>query len=151
MAEHDDSTYQRLIRFCTYQERCTSDVIAKCHRLDLDDDEIDEMLSRLKEEDYLNDLRFARSFVSGKFRIKRWGKVKIRSKLIEKKVNSDLIYEALNEIDEEQYLEVMGDLISMKKREKGPDIDRDKLFRFLAGRGFEFGLISEHLNEHLKS
>jgi regulatory protein len=131
----------KLESFCAYQERCTHEVKEKIRVFDLSDVEVVELIDFLRTNKYLDEERFARSYASGKFVIKGWGRIKIRSHLKAKFVSNDLIQLGLSEIDEDTYIERMKHLAQRKwselSTEKNPWIKKQKLFRFLAGKGYE--------------
>jgi len=139
-------------RFCAYQERCSHEIKQKMKELGADGKETEKIISSLQEDDFLNDERFAKLFTSGKFRIKRWGKNKIRAELRIKKIPEDLISNALNGIDKEEYKKTIQHLINKKSREvkskklvvSGAEPSKDKTRKigmFLLSRGFESELI----------
>ncbi len=131
-------------RFCSYQERSAFELKQKIKELGADDETSEKIFSSLVEDDYLNDERFARLFTSGKFRIKRWGKNKIRAELKMKKIPDLFIYNALDEIDEEEYLKVIQHLAEKKSKTVKGKNKKDKLKKvlmFLLSRGFESEMI----------
>ena len=137
-------------RFCAYRERCSFEVKQKMRELKADEKTAEKIISSLKEDDFLNDERFARLFTSGKFRIKRWGKNKIRAELRMKKIEEGIISNALASIDEHNYEETMKFLMRKKERElKGAKTkdDNAKIFRFLLSKGFESHLVLQLLNQ----
>jgi len=131
-------------RFCAYQERCRFEVEKKLRERKAKPNEISKILSSLEEDGYLNDERYTKNFASGKFRIKRWGKNKIRAELRMKKISEDLISNALDGIDEEEYFKTIQHLINKKSREVKSQNSKDKtrkILMFLLSRGFESELI----------
>ena len=131
-------------RYCAYQERCRFEVEQKLRQLNAIPDEISKIISALEEDDFLNDERFAKLFVSGKFRIKRWGKNKIRAELKMKRVSNEKIQKALDDIDREEYLKTIQHIAAKKGKEiKNQElrIKKQKIGMFLLSRGFESGLI----------
>ncbi|MEK6616017.1 MAG: regulatory protein RecX [Bacteroidota bacterium] len=131
-------------RFCAYQERCSHEIKQKMKELGADEKTTEKIISSLEENDFLNDGRFAKLFTSGKFRIKRWGKNKIRAELRMKKITDDLISNALDGMDEEEYLTTIKYLAKKKRNEiTNPEfrIQNQKIGMFLLSRGFESELI----------
>ena|ERR1051326_2515965 len=131
-------------RFCAYRERCSFEVKQKLRELGADENTSGKIISSLSEDDYLNDGRFAKLFTSGKFRIKRWGKNKIRAELRMKKIPDPVIYDALDSIDEGEYLKTIEHLAKKKEREvkaKNAKEKKRKIFMFLLSRGFESEMI----------
>lgn len=145
----DSNTKEKILllkaeRFCAYQERCSHEVKQKMKDLGADEKTTAKIIASLIEDEYLNDERFAKLFASGKFRIKRWGKNKIRAELRMKKISDNFISNALDAIDQEEYLKTIQHLIKRKAREvKNPElrIKNQKIVMFLLSRGFESELI----------
>lgn len=142
-------------RFCAYQERSLHEVEQKLHKTELSESEKLCMLDWLREENFLNEERFARAYVRGKFRIKLWGRQKIAAELYKHKVNRSRITEALaEEIGEEPYRENIRLLIHRKLRTISGDPDsftlRNKLLSYLTGKGYETGPVLEELSEIMK-
>ena len=136
-------------RFCAYQERCSSELKQKLRELGTDEETSVKIISSLQEDDYLNDERFARLFTSGKFRIKRWGKNKIRAELRRKNIPDKLILAAFDLIDKAEYLKVIEHLAKKKEREvksKSPSDKKQKIGMFLLSKGFESELIWKCIN-----
>ena len=131
-------------RFCAYRERCTYEIKQKLRELGADENTGAKIISSLTEDEYLNDERFAKLFASGKFRIKRWGKNKIRAGLRLKKIPDNFIWNALDAIDEAAYMETLHHLAEKKGKEvksKNTREKNQKIGMFLLSRGFESELI----------
>src|ERR1035437_2466204 len=94
-------------RYCAYQERCSYEVKQKMKELGADENETEKIISSLQEDDFQNDERFARLFTSGKFRIKRWGKNKIRAELRMRHIPDALIKKGLDSINTGDYLKTL--------------------------------------------
>jgi regulatory protein len=136
--------------YCAYQDRCSAEVIQKLRVWGVDDARIPKILESLIEDKFIDDKRFAETFVSSKFRLKHWGRNKIAYELRLKKIPSGLISEALETIDEEEYASAIKTLITKKSKEvKDSDAYRkkQKIARFLISKGFEselvFGMMKE--------
>ncbi len=136
--------------YCAYQERCHSEVKSKLYGFGLNTKEVDEILSKLIEENYLNEERFALEFAGGHFRSKKWGRVKIAYALKQKQVSAYCIKKALKQIDEDDYLvtlqKIFDDKLRTLKSEKNIFIRKRKLVDHLMQRGFENDLIRELVN-----
>lgn len=134
--------------YCAYQERSQQEVRDKLYEWGLWSAEVEETISELIQTNFLNEERFTQAYVSGKFRIKHWGKIKIRQGLKLKKVPDKMISNALKAIDYDEYLQTIQDL-ALKKlpsiTEKDPYKRKYKLVSYLLGRGFENDLILEVL------
>lgn len=140
---------EKLKRYCAYQERSHIDVTEKLYKLGLYKNEVDEVITRLLQDDFLNEQRFAEAYVSGKFKIKKWGKVKIISNLKQKRISDYCIKKGLLEIDEEAYQETLSYWIERKKvevKEEDAFKKKGKIAAFLIQKGFESGLVWEYLN-----
>ena len=140
--------------YCAYQERCQQEVIAKLKSFLLNKDEMDYVLLLLIQGSYLNEERFARTYASGKFRMKKWGKRKISYHLKGKNISAKCIELGLSEIDAEEYYTALEKLIDLKWEQSKENQDykkRSKISSYLYGRGFESNLINEILDEKVKS
>ena len=139
--------------FCAYQERSHLEVKNKLESWHIDFRDINRLISELIETNFLNEERFASSYVSGKFRIKKWGKIKIRQQLKSKQVSNYSLNKALAEIDEDDYLSTLTKLAISKNRlikAKDQWDRRIKLQRFLQSKGYENELIGEVLSDFLQ-
>ena len=135
---------QKIQAFCVYQDRCHQDVLKKLKSWGLFSETVNLLLGELEDSNFLNEERFSRSFVRGKFRIKKWGRIKISNALQRRDINQDIIAKVLTEINEQDYFDTL--IVLLKKKdaiEKEPNsIKRKvKLTRYLASKGFEFPLI----------
>lgn len=134
--------------FCAYQERSHFEVTQRLADWGVFGIEAQEILLQLIEQNYLNEERFAIAFAGGKFRVKQWGRVKIRLELKQHKVSDYCINKALCEIDDEVYLQTLQDELE-KKWHQTKDTNllskRAKVARYLISRGFEQELIWDEL------
>ncbi|MEP7143360.1 MAG: regulatory protein RecX [Ferruginibacter sp.] len=137
----------KIEQYCAYQERCHSEVKEKLYSYGLYKNDVQEMLSRLVEGNYLNEERFAIQFAGGRFRVKQWGKIKIKYQLRQKQVSEYCIKKALAGIDDTDYIKTFNKLASIKlkslKPEKNIFIKRKKLLDYLRMKGYEGDLINE--------
>jgi regulatory protein len=142
-----DEALQKAKHFCAYQERCHSEVKEKLYSLGQYKKDVEELLSELISENYLNEERFAILFAGGKFRIKQWGRIKIKYALKQKQISEYCIKKALNAIDESEYNRTLEKLFEQKlktlKSEKNIFIKKRKLQDHLLQKGFESDLIRE--------
>lgn len=139
-----EQALQKLKHYCSYQERCHGDVKEKLYNLGIWKKEHDEIIANLIEENYLNEERFAIAFAGGKFRVKQWGRVKIKYELKQKQVSEYCIKKALNQIDEEEYLKVLKSLADKKYASLKSEqylVRKKKTIDYLIGRGFEGELV----------
>ena len=143
---------QKLKHYCAYQERSHQEVREKAYAYGLSSKEVEEVISALIQEDYLNGERFAVAFAGGKFRMKAWGRVKIKYELKQKRVSEYCIRKALQSIDEEAYQKVLEELAEKKwKSIRGSGVNgfvkMSKTRDYLLQRGFERDLVMEELKK----
>ena len=142
-----EQAIQKLKHFCGYQERCHLEVREKLYDLGVSNTLHDEIVSTLIEENYLNEERFAVAFVGGKFRVKQWGRVKIKHELKQKQISEYNIRKAMKEIDEQDYYNTLRKLYEEKwnslKGEKNRFIKLSKTRNYLLQKGFESDAVKE--------
>ena len=138
-------------KFCDYQERYQQEVRDKLYSLGAKPDEVEQIICQLVEQDYINEERFARAFARGKFRIKHWGKNKIRQELKFRKISEYCIKQGLLEIPDEDYLETLKNVIEKKSQSVGArhpsPLQKHKIVQYVVSRGFESNLAWEILNK----
>ena len=138
--------------YCSYQERCHSEVKEKLYGFGLNKNESDQIISTLIEENYLNEERFAIMYAGGHFRTKHWGKVKIKYELKKKMVSDYCIKKALSSIDDTAYAKTLERLTELKlktlKSEKNLFVRKRKLQDHLLQKGFESDLVREIVNKN---
>ena len=135
--------------FCAYQERAQQEVRDKLYTWGLHSEDVENIIAELITENFLNEERFAKAFVRGKFCIKKWGKVKIIQHLKAKRISSPLIKIALREIDLDEYEENLDTLIQKKIGSQADSLslsEKAKLMRYLQSKGYENDLIFQRLN-----
>lgn len=139
----------KLERFCAYQDRCVAEVMTKIQSFQLKPNEVETLLYFLKEEKYLDENRFAESYVSGKLKIKCWGRIKIKQALKLKQVSAEIISSAISQIDGEEYSAIIQKLVERKNKELFAEKDRwkrnAKIMRYLQSKGFESDLILDQI------
>ncbi|WP_449331608.1 regulatory protein RecX [Sphingobacterium kyonggiense] len=134
--------------YCAYQERAQQEVRDKLYEWGLHMTDVERTISTLIENNFLNEERFAKAYVLGKFRMKGWGKIKIVQHLKQKRVSKPLIQIALREIDLDDYEQKLQDIIEKKINKpisRLSYMERGKLIRFLMGKGYEQDLIYRKL------
>ena len=140
-----EQALQKARHYCGYQERSHAEVKEKLYSFGLRRQEVDETLSRLIEDDYLNEERFACQFAGGHFRMKRWGRVKITYELKQKQVSEYCIRKAMKEIDEDDYIKTLEKLAADKwatlATEPNLFIKLRKTSDYLMQKGYESGLV----------
>lgn len=144
---------KKLERYCAYQERCHRDVTTKLKEMRMIPEAIDQIVTHLIQENYLNEERFAQSFARGKFNIKKWGRNRIVNELKQRHITSYNIKSALKEIDDNRYLETL-DALAQKRLDSLKDTDiqkrRRKLADYLLYRGWESHLVYAKIQELIK-
>ena len=135
-----DEALAKLQRYCAYQDRCHQEVIKKLLDLGVYGESQDEIIMNLIQENFLNEERFAKSFARGKFRMKKWGRNKIKQELKQRQISKYCIKKGLEEIEKDEYCHVLEQLIVRKFKEyKAPNFYQLKLkvARFVITKGFE--------------
>ncbi len=137
---------QKIEAYCAYQERCDFEVRQKLFSWNLNLEDVDALISDLIAHNFLNEERFAEAYVSGKFRIKRWGRVKIRQQLKLKKISAYSINKGMAVIEDDEYIKTAKELIESKSRlikSKNQWDKINKLKRYLSSKGYETELVHE--------
>jgi regulatory protein len=140
----------RAYKYCTFQERSQQEVRDKLYAWGLHQRDVESVIATLISEGFLKEERFAVAFAGGKFRIKKWGRIKIRLALKAKKVSDPLIRAALATIDDSEYLHTLNDVIKKKSKtikEENPLKRKHKIATYLISRGFEPELVWGCLEE----
>lgn len=141
----DEEVYIKISSWCAYQERCHSEVRKKLYEFILKNDAIEDIIFRLIQENFLNEERFAKAYAGGKFRIKKWGRIKIKQALKQKALTENCIRLALAEIDEDSYDQTIIALVEKKATELRNEKDqftlRKKIADYLIRKGFESDLV----------
>jgi regulatory protein len=141
-----DQALDKIKYYCSYQERCHSEVKDKLYSYGLRKKEAEEIIAEMIENNYLNEERFAVQFAGGKFRMKQWGRKKIQYELQQKGVNDFIIKIALKEIDEEKYFETLQKLAQTKWNALNVEnnlVRQSKTSAWLLQKGYEQSLISQ--------
>ena len=145
--------HQALVKiqaWCAYQERSHFEVTQKLYDYGLHKKDVEQILAALVIDNFLNEERFAEAYAGGKFRIKKWGRLKILKGLKEKRVSEYCIKKGLQQIDQEEYIHVLK-TIALKKssmlNEKKIPVRRYKVASWLSSRGYEQDLIWDVLKE----
>ncbi|MCL2131318.1 MAG: RecX family transcriptional regulator [Lentimicrobiaceae bacterium] len=140
---------EKIRRYCAYQERCPSDVRQKLYQWQIETKKAEKLLKDLVSDGYVNEERFAKAFVRGKFKIKSWGIAKITAELKKKSISGSCIAKALEIIDTEAYKETMSKLAKQwlsKHKTETEFVQKQKLFRYLASKGYKTDEVSDFIN-----
>ncbi len=138
----------RMADLCARSEQCEADIRQKLYRLGLSSSQVQQIITELKDEKFIDNARFARSFSRDKCRFSCWGRYKIRLALAAKRLTPQDIAQGLDAIDSADYLDALKRTTLAKAKGldlNGPDAreERMKLFRHLISRGFESDLASK--------
>lgn len=145
-----DQATRLLENYCVYQDRCHKEVEQKLYDLNMIPEAKEKIILHLMEHNFLNEERFAKAFVRGKFSIKKWGKVRIVNELKFKNISAYNIKTGLKEINEVDYKKTLYELAEKKKatiKESNPYKKASKLSTYLISRGFESNLVFEMVKE----
>jgi regulatory protein len=133
----------RATELCSRSEKCSFDLTLKCREWQLSREETAQLIAWLIQEKFVDQLRYATSFVNDKFRFNKWGRIKLAYALRQKQIEENIIREALAGLPEDAYREVLSDLLSAKAKtvkEKDAFTRRNKLLSFAMSHGFESDL-----------
>ena len=143
-----DQVLDKMAKYCAYQERCVKDVRDKLKTFEIPEEEKTKIIDYLLDNRFVNDERFAKSFVRGKVNQSGWGVNKIRFHLVQKGIDKDIIEEALGQTDEEVYRQRLIDILQTKVKTVKADSDfekKRKLAAYAMQKGFEGSLVWEVL------
>jgi len=147
-----EEALQKLMHFCAYRDRSQKEVEDKLNEMHMIDAAKEKIIIELMQEGFLNEERFARSFVRGKFRIKKWGRIKITQELKKRGISSPIIKIGLTEIKESDYRTTLFELAE-KKLEKINEPNeykrKGKLADHLMRKGYESSLVFDSIQEIL--
>lgn len=144
---------QKIYRYCAYQERSHKEVRDKLYEYGLYKSDVEDILSTLITDGFLNEERFAKAFAGGKFRMQHWGRLKIVNELEGKGLTKNCIKIGMKEIEEDAYIKTLQEILQKKSgqlEEKNPFIKRDKVARYAIQKGFEPELVWTHVKELVK-
>lgn len=140
---------EKMRSYCMYQDRCIQEVKKKLTRLQVDPKTKSKIINHLIDDDYLNEARFTKSFIQGKLRIKKWGRIKLNYELKKRGVTKFIIDQEINKISKEDYCQYFNEFSNNKiKTLKGSKEQKKRSFvNFFTYRGWEINLIYEKLYE----
>ena len=145
---------QKAASYCAYQERTQDEVRQRLKKWNVWGEEADELIAELISMNYLSEERFAKTYAGGKFRIKNWGRMKIRQELNRRGLSQYSIEKGMGEIQDRAYVENLKTLLIKKKNlllktETDPLKLKQKLVRFALGKGYESELVWKVVDELL--
>ena len=147
-----NNTINKLEKYCSFSERCKSDIIKKLYDWKVNKHQKD-IINHLIENNYINEKRYALLYSMGKFNSRKWGKIKISNHLKKKGIKEKDINESINEIPETKYLHALSNLIIKKSQEiKDSNIynKKSKIARYLFQKGYESNLIWNQIETLIK-
>lgn len=143
---------EKIRRYCAYQERCHKEVRDKLYSFGLYSGDVDELISSLIVDGFLNEERFAKAFAGGKFRMKKWGRIKIVNELEKRGITKNCIRVGLTEIEETDYLETLQKILADKSaliEAENIYVQRDKVAQYAVQKGYEPEIVWQLLREIL--
>jgi len=144
----------RMQSICSKAEKCEEDIRFKMRDYPISAADREWILTRLRDDKFINDRRFAGFFVRDRFRFNKWGRMKIRHALQMKKINDEIIDDAIREIDPEEYVKMAEEILSVKSisiQDKSIGVRKAKLFRFATQKGFEQDLVYNMIENMIKN
>lgn len=141
---------EKMKNWCAYQERSQFEVRNKLFEYGIFNEEAENIISQLIQENFLNEERFALAFARGKFRIKRWGRIKIKLELKQHKVSEYCISKALKQIDGNEYFATLEKIIEKKTkeiRESNKIKKQYKIIKYAMSRGYEQDIIMDAIKK----
>jgi len=145
----EQGAYLRLAALCAQAEHCRQEMLDKMTRWGMSEEAQQRIANRLTEERYIDEERYTRAFVMDKIRYNKWGRRKVEQALWLKHISKDIQAKVLDEIDDNEYLEVLRPLLRQKRKSTKADSEYElnqKLCRFALGRGFTFDIIRQCLD-----
>jgi len=145
-----EQALSKLQKYCTYQDRCHIEVERKLTEMRIIPQAKEHIIMSLIDGDYLNEERFALAFVKGKFKIKNWGRIRLKAELKKRKISKYLIESALKQISEKDYLFTFEELANRKANSIKANsilLKKKKLADYLIYRGWESNLVYKKVNQ----
>ncbi|WP_439559580.1 regulatory protein RecX [Dyadobacter sp.] len=137
---------QKAASYCAYQERTQDEVKQRLRKWNVWGDEADEIIAELISQNYLSEERFAKTFAGGKFRVKNWGRIKIKQELQRRGISKYSLDQGMAEIKDENYVATLKQLLEKKRTllertESNPLVLKQKLARYALAKGYEGDLV----------
>lgn len=150
MTDSVKDALRKAAMFCAYQERTQQEVRDRLKDWGVLGDDAEEVIAELIQQNYLNEERFATAFAGGKFRVKGWGRRKIKQHLQQRGISGYNLEQAMKEIAPDDYRSTLSDLLAKKRqtlRDSNPLVIKQKLVRYALSKGYESDLIFAVLGE----
>jgi len=139
-----------LKQLCGKQEKCKSEIREKLKKWELSDEKVEEIISLLEKEKFIDEVRYTEFFIKDKLKFYKWGKIKLKYYLKIKQIPNDIIRKGLDNIDETEYFNILKSEIEKKlKSMNSKNQSKDKLVRYAQSKGFELDLIFSVINKNL--
>lgn len=145
----EQEAYLTLAALCAQAEHCQHEMLEKMRRWEVPETVQARVMAKLIKERYVDDERYAQAFVKDKIRYNKWGRRKVEQGLWQKRIDEDIRKRVLDEVDDNEYLDVLRPLLKQKRKTIKAKNDYElnqKLMRFAMGRGFTFNLIGQCLD-----
>lgn len=139
-----DVALKKLQRYCAYQERCHQEVRNKLLDLGIYGDDLEDIIAELITDNFLNELRFAQMYAGGKFRIKKWGRIRIKQELKRRRISAYCIKKAMAEIDEEDYIATLHKIFEKRMKHMKETTEfkiNGNLAKYAISKGFESSIV----------
>ena len=143
-----EEALEKIRNYCVYRERSHREVRSKLLEMEFRGEDLENIITTLIQEDFLNEERFARAYVRGKHRQNKWGRQKIRQGLHYHQITERLAERAMTELDE-NYQQALEQLYQKKRRELGAKFtfeENGKIAQHLIRKGYEPDLVWERIN-----
>jgi regulatory protein len=138
---------------CSRQEYCRSDISKKLEKWDVAPDEGEQIIEKLVEENFIDESRFTTFFVRDKQRFNRWGRKKIWWQLKQKGISNEMINEALENLDQQEYRNNLKEVLKEKQRQvknREPIKQKAAIIRNAVSKGYEYEEIIPLVEQLLK-
>lgn len=144
-----DQALEKMERYCAYRDRCRLETEEKLRSFGLTENENEEVMRRLEDGRFLDEERFAHSFVRGKYRMKKWGETRLRAELAARGIPGQLIEKAIGGINREEYMDNFKKLFDARVRRAGGLDTREQkaaVYNYLYAKGYPAGMIWDAFN-----
>lgn len=139
-----EQALKKMQNICSKNEKCVFDIENKLYKLGISKADINEIIGSLKQDGFIDDIRYAEIYVKEKFYLNKWGKIKLKFMLMQKNINESVVNNELEKIPDDEYVKTLESLLEKKyKTFKSADVTtkRRKLLAFANSRGFESGKV----------
>ena len=147
----DTAILKKAANYCVYQERTQAEVRKRLQEWKVWGDEAEEVIAYLITENYLNEERFAKAFAGGKYRVKKWGRLRIKAELKARKMSKYILEVAMKEIPNDDYFTTATQLIEKKLHDLRSETNylkrKQKTFNYLISKGYESNIVLEILKD----